>query len=272
MKRGPIVSRHLLADKVPFLVAFVLMMVVVYLPNTAISSIIELFTQESGSAVMMVFYLSVIALSLILLVLFERWFYPEYDGSMTIGGMGYGLRLLLPAFVFWAAWTVATIATGQVDTAPPTLERLLQGARPGVNEEVAFRGIAVALLLRSYRGWDNVWVPAIFTAVAFGATHLTDLLDGEALLPVLVNVLFATVMGASFGIVFTLCGSIWPTVIAHSLYDAKAFCVGYTDAAPDWLTYAEVGVALLIMVWLLLVLRRRREETAKLWDTRWHNA
>ena len=82
--------------------------------------------------------------------LFERWFYPEYKGSMTWEGLGARMRYILPALLFIATWRAFKIGMGYETLDRPGYYLILMGARAGINEEVAFRGIGTALLILWY--------------------------------------------------------------------------------------------------------------------------
>lgn len=113
---------------------------------------------------------------------------------------GIGLKLFVPVIISWVVWRVAKAHMGFVKFYPWDFETIMKGIRPGVSEEVAFRGIAVALLLRLYRRKENIWIPVVFTAVFFGLTHFTNISDFEELKIIAVQAGYATVFGIVAGI------------------------------------------------------------------------
>jgi membrane protease YdiL (CAAX protease family) len=104
------------------------------------------------------------------------------------------------AIAFHAALNVL-FATGE----PTTLETVLfQATMPGLAEELAYRGVAFALVRRAF---DGASAPAIIiTTLAFGLAH------GFALLPFL----FAAALGGWFAWIRTRSGSVLGCVIAHN--------------------------------------------------------
>lgn len=181
------------------------------------------------------------------------------------------MLVALPVIVFIIVYRAIKVAVGFEVLHSTALFNILKGLRAGINEEAAFRAIAVALLLRQYRRADNIWVPAVFTGVFFGCTHFLNLLSGDEFFNVLVNVVFASSMGVILGVIFTFSGNLWPVVLIHSLYDTLAFLAEDMDM-PDWVVYTEVGIFIVIMLAYLLALHRKRDSLAAYWNTKWKNA
>lgn len=272
MDKKLIIKKHTIADRFPLILAAVLMMAGQYFPMTAASYIAEPLSgipalEESA---LTIFAVLAIILSFVMLWAFRRWFYPEYEGCCGLKDLGYGMKAALPVIIFIIAWKVFKVAVGFELFKITSFYPVLMGSRAGINEEAAFRGIAVALLLRSFRSEKNIWIPPVFTGVFFGCTHLLNILAGDEILNTVVNTVFASAVGVLFGILFTMSGNIWPVLIAHSLYDALAFASIDNDM-PDAVTLIEVGAFIVIMVIYLWVLHRNREKAAALWDRKWKN-
>lgn len=264
------IRKHVIADRFPLICAAVLMMAGQYFPMTAASYIVDPLTDKPAFAdsALSIFAAVAILLSFFMLWAFRRWFYPEYEGSCGLNGLGYGMKAALPVIIFIIAWRVFKVAVGFELFKLTGFFPVLMGTRAGISEEIAFRGIAVALLLRSFRSERNIWIPPVFTGVFFGCTHLLNIFSGDDVLNTLVNTVFAAAVGVLFGILFTLSGNIWPVLITHSLYDALAFAATDNDM-PDSITLIEVGAFIVIMVIYLCVLNRNREKAAALWDRKW---
>ena len=82
---------------------------------------------------------------------------------------------------------------------------------------------------------------------------------------------YATVFGIIAGIVYTLSGSIWPTVIVHSLYDIAEISMETAETAPDWPIFVDIAGLTLFMVGLLAFFLRNRKNAVNLWNKKWHN-
>lgn len=83
---------------------------------------------------------------------------------------------------------------------------LLVSPTAGICEEILFRGYMVSYLMRSNEEGFAIFV----SAVAFGAVHFS-----QGLLAVLVTGL----MGATAAWSFVVTGSIWPAILAHTVYN-----------------------------------------------------
>jgi uncharacterized protein len=103
----------------------------------------------------------------------------------------------------------------------PDIETLLfQPLMPGLAEELAYRGIAPALLLSAMRGRiseDGIpWAVVFITGFAFGAWHgLSYSNEGLSFDPM--SALFPLIGGLAYGWLRFHSGSIWPTCLAHGL-------------------------------------------------------
>ncbi len=118
---------------------------------------------------------------------------------------------------------------------------------------------------------NNIWVPAVFTGVFFGCTHLLYILTGDEVSNDLVNTVLASAFGVVFGVLFTMSGNIWPIVILHFLYDYLAFTCTSSDAMPASIVYLEVVAFVIIAIIFVAILMKKRDKYASLWDRKWKN-
>ncbi len=273
MKNRRIVKRHVLTEKVPLIVAAALIIIAQYMPNMIVSLALDLLYERLGQPeiLLQAYSLCVILVSILIVLGFERWFYPEYESSLKLKGFGRGMRTALPMFILIPAWFAFRLAMGYALYDGAEVNTLLQGVRAGINEEAAFRGIATALLLRQFRSEKNIWVPAVFTGIFFGCSHLVNLFSGEELANTLLNVIFAASFGIIAGVIFTFSGNLWPVAILHSLYDTLAFCITEEEAAPGWPVLCEVGLFMAGAVIYAILLRRKSGMAVALWAEKWQN-
>lgn len=82
--------------------------------------------------------------------------------------------------------------------------------------------------------------------------HIVNLLNGAALLPTLLQLVYACAVGFMFTVLFYKGGSLWPCMITHGVLNAlSAFAVEGTEAA-DMLTAAALTViSVLYALWIL---------------------
>ncbi|MFX1379085.1 MAG: CPBP family intramembrane glutamic endopeptidase [Promethearchaeota archaeon] len=95
---------------------------------------------------------------------------------------------------------------------------------PGVWEEIAFRGVAIPMLLKKY----HVRKSLIISSVIFGFAHAFNLITYSligidpiiALISVSFQVIYATFLGYAFGYIFIKTKSLLPCIILHYLIDS----------------------------------------------------
>ncbi len=85
---------------------------------------------------------------------------------------------------------------------------------PSIFEEIAFRGVILALFLRFYNGPKAI----VISALAFGAVHVLNLISGGHE-PVWVagQVVWAAILGLFYGYVTLKTGSLLPAMLVHYL-------------------------------------------------------
>ena len=85
----------------------------------------------------------------------------------------------------------------------------------GFLEEIIFRGFLFKMLER-----ENIKTAIIITSLTFGIGHIINLLNGEELIPTLIQICYATSTGYLFAIIIIKGNSLWPCIITHSLVNA----------------------------------------------------
>ncbi|MBR2612472.1 MAG: CPBP family intramembrane metalloprotease [Clostridia bacterium] len=87
----------------------------------------------------------------------------------------------------------------------------------GFLEEVIFRGLLFGVLRH-----ENEKVAVLVSSVTFGAGHIINLVNGSGaeLLPNLLQVIYATVAGFMFVMMYVKSGSLWVPIAAHGIFNA----------------------------------------------------
>ncbi|MCR5748352.1 MAG: CPBP family intramembrane metalloprotease [Lachnospiraceae bacterium] len=262
--------KHLLSDKLPLVAATLLMLASLNLVDIILAYSLMYLPLYEFEYFSILYTVIRIAISFLILYLFKLWFSPEYEGSVKTSGFLYGLKLFLPFVIIWAVWLTLKGIMGISEYALPNINMVLTSILAGIGEEEACRGLGCALLLRSFKSEKKIWVAPVFSGLVFGLSHLINLNVSENTLDTLGQVLFAIIMGIAFGVVFTLTGSILPTMFIHSIYDiASASDIGNIDAANSWTAFVDLFASLVIAVILLATLYKKRTETAELWSRKW---
>ncbi len=263
-------KKHFLADKLPVFVATFLMYASINWMELAVALPMMPLAEPLGDNFSVVYAIVRTAVSFLILFLFKLWFHPEYEGSVKISGLGYGLKLLIPYILIWAIWMPIQGLIGIAEYAIPNRDNILVSILSGIGEEEACRGLGCALILRSYKSEKNLFVGPLVSGVFFGVIHLTNLAVNDNKIDVLGQVLFASMIGVAFGCVFTLSGSILPTMIVHTVYDiACSANITSENSFNGWASMVDLIAALFVMVILLMTLYKKRTETAALWARKW---
>ena len=101
---------------------------------------------------------------------------------------------------------------------PNLLLLLLSCLAVGFAEELLFRGVLQSFFLKKYIIQKSGMFLGIFVpSLAFGLFHLINLLKNGALLPVLVQVVFATFIGFFFGVLLLKTNKLIPIALTHAL-------------------------------------------------------
>ena len=88
----------------------------------------------------------------------------------------------------------------------------------GFAEEFLFRGLLQPLFLSAYISKKRGVLIGVFcAALSFGLFHLINLFSSESVLPVLIQVVFATFIGFFFGVMVLKTNKIVPLAITHGL-------------------------------------------------------
>ncbi len=84
----------------------------------------------------------------------------------------------------------------------------------GFSEEAITRGLFLRIL-KPYGIWKSVFISSIL----FGVMHFANMITGDEIYDVLVQVIYATLIGIAFSTIVFYTESIWPTIFIHSLVD-----------------------------------------------------
>ncbi|MFW9819512.1 MAG: CPBP family intramembrane glutamic endopeptidase [Candidatus Thorarchaeota archaeon] len=129
--------------------------------------------------------------------------------------------------------------------------------RPGIWEEVSFRGVLLNLQRKKYKEW----VVVLSNGIIFGFFHLVNLIGNPFPFPVYLQVIYASCIGIALSYMFIKTRSLLPCILVHYLLDV--FIILFTPYAfPNEINYAlfsifGVGIvpAILIVLFVYLITR-----------------
>ncbi|MGC9779148.1 MAG: CPBP family intramembrane metalloprotease [Candidatus Heimdallarchaeota archaeon] len=178
----------------------------------------------------------------------------------------------LACMLFATYLTTLTSTTGQVIFDPnllinPSTINIYTSLRPGIWEEVAFRGIILVLLLKIYSERTSIFINGIL----FGAFHLVNIFgaflglivfgtefNNEMIFQVLFQVIYTTFFGIFLAYLFIKANSLIPCIIVHYLVDGFSTLVTSASNVNVWLFLMFVtvlGIGILPMKLNILIVR-----------------
>jgi membrane protease YdiL (CAAX protease family) len=127
------------------------------------------------------------------------------------------------------------------------------GSAISIFEEVAFRGVILALFLRFYDPPKAI----LFSALGFGAVHALNMLNGMAPVWVVGQIVSAAIMGLFYGYITFKTGSLLPAMLVHYLgnlfiYPLTAYIQHYASIPLQALLgiISTLGVIPVVLMWL----------------------
>ncbi len=130
--------------------------------------------------------------------------------------------------------------------------RIIYMLRPGIWEEVAFRGIILNMQKKRYTQTTVV----LLNGIIFGLFHYTNLLSFPDLFSVSLQVFFASCLGIMFSYMYFKTKSIIPCIILHFLINAFGILFYPTSISLiNSVLYQIIGISILPMIFIMLFLR-----------------
>jgi membrane protease YdiL (CAAX protease family) len=125
--------------------------------------------------------------------------------------------------------------------------------RPGIWEEVAFRGIILTLLMKKYSEKKSI----IVSSILFGLMHLFNLISGANIIIVVIQVIYATFFGIVFGYMFVKTKSLLPCIITHYLIDSlgQLFASANISSLFGYIMITILGFGLIPMIINLILIK-----------------
>lgn len=266
--------KHVIADKVPWLVAVLLMIVGIALPSAIANPISNALGGSEKTIGIVSRGVVAMLVSFAMMWLYRLWFKPEFEGNLGKDGFAEGMKLLIPFFGMWLVYYILNGLFNGARYGFADIAVWTSGMAAGVTEEVAFRGLATTTLLRKYRSEKNVWMPGVAIGVLFGAVHLMNLTAGDDVVFVLLTVVFAIAGGIVFGAVYTKCGNLWAVILAHGIYDSISFSIledpNDTTIEIGAFSYLQIAIMTLAAVLALVALIKKKREASDLWNRKWN--
>ena len=237
--------------------------------NYPLTSVIPGYTTDGAIGPLIV--------SLLVLWLYKRWFYPEFEGNLRGGTPREGIRLSLFILIYWViCFPIQFLFTPAV-FGWPTFNTLGLSLLAGFVEEVSFRGLPASLLMRQWRDEKRILTVLILTSVVFGISHITNLFVGADFGSTIMQVIGATGMGLFLCGIYLRCGNLWITIVVHALHDLLCFLDvggiqdGVVVQQVTWFSFLDLAFSVgLGVLGIWMVRQSKRTEIRQLWNRKWN--
>lgn len=214
VKKGMNMSRkHVICEKWP-IVAMVLTTLVAMILTTIPALLgLEGFVESLLSS----------AIAVGILILFQRWFSPEFKGT-------FALRVTLAevglVFIPYIVKSVVNVGASWLDTGfyfKPTLTAVGMGIAAGFCEETWFRGLAVPIGMGYLPREKRIFTTVLVTSIIFGVIHAGNVFNGARLDVGIIQAIATTFAAFFFVAVFLRTGNILIPIFMHGFWDWVCF-------------------------------------------------
>ena len=180
-------------------------------------------------------------------------------------------------FLYYAFTMVLTLSFGQITA--PTVSMLVLALSAGIGEEIMFRSVAVAYLMRMIKTNRGVVIMMVFTSVVFGLAHFSNMVAGAGLAITVLQVIGAGCMGMVLCYAFLKSGNIMATMLLHGMTDFVCFLDASqtSDAVmivtkPTIANYIDLAATIALLIWVIVRLKKPGEldSIREFWAGKWN--
>lgn len=215
--------------------------------------------------------------SLLVLILWYRWFSPEYHFMPEKGDIKGSFVLLSPILIYWVIiFGIYGYYAGGIPFRIVGLSSVAMALMAGLVEEVCFREIAISFMARKMMDERKIPIIAVVSGFLFGFTHLSNIARGTAATDVVYQVLLCIFSGVFYSAVYLRKGNVWILCLVHFIHDLLALMAvkGVYDngvqSIPDWVAVCIAIVEACLGAYGFYLLRKsKRGEIIEQWNRKW---
>ena len=224
------------------------------------------------------------ALSIVILLIYNKWFSPEFDGVFKARVPVKEILIVSSAMAILIVGCIIINAVYAGLVFRPSLSFLCLALMGGISEETIFRAMLIPIGMRYLKGKNRAWTVIIVSSVIFGPLHMINILVGADPVMTVIQAFMATCGGFVLGGIYLRTGSVIPGIIAHAVYDFVNLVtdptinesgVGVSDAGNAGISYYVLIIAIsaaLLVAGLYLIRKTKLETIEKIWQTKWSNS
>ena len=222
-------------------------------------------------------------LSIVLLLIYNKWFSPEFDGVFKGHVPVKEILIVSSAMAILIIGCIIINAVYAGFVLKPSLSFLCLALMAGISEETIFRAMLIPIGMRYLKGKNRALTAVIISSVIFGPLHMTNIFAGADPVMTVIQAVMATCGGFVLAGIYLRTGSIIPSMIAHAIYDFINFSTDPTinesgvvisdvgNAGISYYVLIIVISAALLVAGLYLIRKAKQETTEKIWQTKWSN-
>ncbi|MDF2893147.1 MAG: Abortive infection protein, partial [Clostridia bacterium] len=125
----------------------------------------------------------------------------------------------------------------------------------GFNEEIYFRGLALKFMEEKGRKKAIIW-----TSIVFGVLHLANVLNGKNALYLILQMIFAFLVGFVLAEIVSITKSLWIVIIWHAAHD---YISSITSDALDKTALVILAIQVgILSVYVICIWRRSKVDDA----------
>ncbi len=137
---------------------------------------------------------------------------------------GQALIIMIPAFLISLNnFPIIAFLGGRAQLIDPIYRVFLffiECLSVGFFEEIIFRGLLLMLLIeRLSTKKHGIWIAVISSSILFGMIHLINLINGASLSGTLLQVIYSTLMGMLWAVMYLRTKNLWLTMVLHATYN-----------------------------------------------------
>lgn len=226
--------------------------------------------------------LIVSVLSIVLLIIYNKWFSPEFDGVFKARVPVKEILVVSSTMVILIVGCVIINAVYSGIVFRPSLTFLCLALMAGISEETIFRAMLIPIGMRYLKGRNRALTAVIISSAIFGPIHMMNIIVGADPLMTILQAFMATCGGVVLAGIYLRTGSVIPGMIAHAIYDFINFVTDPTindsgvvvsDVGNAGISYYVLLIVLsvaLLAAGICLVRKAKQEEIGKIWQTKWN--
>ena len=202
----------------PFLIAVMILLVIGLVFILPLESWLLDYSVSSFHSEYLTLFVKMSVLGILGYTLIKKWNLGIIAGLTTNYNWKFKYLNAIPVYLIVLGLASIISADLTYIELPNLLLLLLACLAVGFAEELLFRGILQSLFLKKYiNRKSGIFIGIFIPALIFGLFHLINLINDGPLLPVLIQVVFATFIGFFFGVLLLKTNKLIPIAIIHAL-------------------------------------------------------